>query len=239
MKARPHRDEGRLKPAPSVKPKGPNLFGPARSDLACNRRHRTGARGAWYDRTMSDRTMELSAGGRRLSPPAPPQRKVHATRICSRCMAGNSAGETFCKVCGDELPAATEETSTLDLATRRIAQPSVSAQLIVHEDAIGGVRGTASLEKDVTLVGRTSPQDRVFPDVDLTAADPDNYVSRRHAFILRRPGGFAIEDLDSANGTFVNGTTRIPSRGVAVLEDGDVITFGRTRCTFRVLLPSA
>jgi pSer/pThr/pTyr-binding forkhead associated (FHA) protein len=184
---------------------------------------------------MTDRTMELSAGGVRSSSPAPLPHNVHATRVCGRCMAGNSTGETFCKVCGDELPAPTEATLPIDLATRRIVPPSLTAQLIIHEDGVGSAGGTASLNKDVNLIGRASPHDRVFPEVDLTSADPDTYVSRRHAFILRRHDGFALEDLESANGTYVNGTTRILPHAVAVLKDGDIVTFGRTRCTFRVV----
>ncbi len=187
---------------------------------------------------MSDRAVELSNGGRRPSSPAQSLRNVHATRICGRCMAANSGGETFCKVCGDELPAAADDSSKFDGATRRIAQPSLIAELIIHEDGVGSSGGVAPLEKEVTLIGRASPSDRVFPDVDLTLADPDNYVSRRHAFVIKRPGGFAIEDLESANGTLLNGTTRVPARTVAALEDGDLIMFGRTRCTFRLVLPN-
>ncbi|HLJ83890.1 MAG TPA: FHA domain-containing protein [Candidatus Eremiobacteraceae bacterium] len=188
---------------------------------------------------MTDRTMELSAGGRRPSSPAPLPRNVHATRVCGRCMAGNSTGETFCKVCGDELPAPTEAAQTFDLATRRIISPPLVAQLIIHEDGVGSAGGTASLSKDVTLIGRASPPDRVFPEVDLTGADPDVYVSRRHAFILRRHDGFAVEDLDSANGTYVNGTCRLAPHVVTLLKDGDIVTFGRTRCTYRMATPSA
>ena len=33
----------------------------------------------------------------------------------------------------------------------------------------------------------------------------DTTVSRRHATITRRPAGFELTDLDSTNGTFVNG----------------------------------
>lgn len=182
--------------------------------------------------------MELSAGGRRPSSPAPLPSNVHATRICGRCMAGNSTGETFCKVCGDELPAPTEAPPSLDLATRRFTPPSLIAQLIIHEDGVGSAGGTATLDKDVNLIGRASPHDRVFPEVDLTTADPDTFVSRRHALILRRHDGFAVEDLDSANGTYVNGTTRVSAHTVAVLQDGDIVTFGRTRCTFHVVAPN-
>jgi pSer/pThr/pTyr-binding forkhead associated (FHA) protein len=58
-------------------------------------------------------------------------------------------------------------------------------------------------------------------DVDLT--DPD--VSRRHAVVRALDGELAVEDLDSTNGTFVNGT-RI--EGIAPLRPGDRVRFGNT-----------
>jgi len=45
-------------------------------------------------------------------------------------------------------------------------------------------------------IGRTG-------DCDVTVADPN--VSRRHAEVWRTPEGVAIRDLNSTNGTFVNG----------------------------------
>ncbi len=50
----------------------------------------------------------------------------------------------------------------------------------------------------------------------------DDGVSRRHARIVRQPEGYAIEDLDSRNGTFVNGE-KIDS---AMLRFGDKIAVG-------------
>jgi two-component system, cell cycle response regulator len=50
-------------------------------------------------------------------------------------------------------------------------------------------------------------------------------VSRRHARLTRQRGDVYVEDLDSANGTFVNGE-RVDSK--VRLEDGDRITLGST-----------
>jgi two-component system cell cycle response regulator len=52
----------------------------------------------------------------------------------------------------------------------------------------------------------------------------DDGVSRHHARIVQRDGGLCIEDLESANGTLVNGQ-RVRS---AVLRDGDKIQVGST-----------
>jgi two-component system cell cycle response regulator len=50
----------------------------------------------------------------------------------------------------------------------------------------------------------------------------DDGVSRRHATIVPSDGGYLLEDLGSANGTFVAGQ-KVES---AVLRDGDLIQFG-------------
>jgi class 3 adenylate cyclase len=68
-------------------------------------------------------------------------------------------------------------------------------------------------------------------DADVTIADHE--ISRRHARV--RPDGpsLVIEDLGSANGTWVNGR-RVEH---AVLHNGDVLTLGRT--TLEVVAPEA
>lgn len=57
----------------------------------------------------------------------------------------------------------------------------------------------------------------------------DPLASRRHARIEPRQGRQTIIDLDSANGTFVNGQ-RVQEH---VLHDGDEIRIGNSRITFR------
>jgi pSer/pThr/pTyr-binding forkhead associated (FHA) protein len=58
---------------------------------------------------------------------------------------------------------------------------------------------------------------------DITLDDPR--VSRRHARVLSAAVGTAIEDLDSANGVYVNGERRA---GITPLHPGDVIQIGAT-----------
>ena len=57
---------------------------------------------------------------------------------------------------------------------------------------------------------------------DIVVADPR--VSRRHARILLESGALAIEDLESSNGTFVNGAAVQRQ----ILAPGDVIIVGET-----------
>lgn len=156
-------------------------------------------------------------------------RGTSGARICRRCMARNVTGETFCKVCGEPLPKAAADVEAE--ATRRLAPEVAQASLVVHGS--GGDSMIVRLEKDIQLVGRSSLLDRIYPDVDLASFDRDNYVSRRHAFIVRRFGGFAIEDLESVNGTFINGIQRAMPHALMPLADGDEVMFGQTRCTFK------
>jgi len=59
---------------------------------------------------------------------------------------------------------------------------------------------------------------------------PDESVSRRHARLEPRDGGWVLTDLNSSNGTFVNGV-RIRSTALA---PGDSVKLGATLCAFRV-----
>jgi 3',5'-cyclic-nucleotide phosphodiesterase len=61
---------------------------------------------------------------------------------------------------------------------------------------------------------------------------PDSAVSRTHARILRRPGHYLIEDLNSTNGTFVAGHP-IASGVRRPLHDGDRIRISSTELLFR------
>ena len=76
-----------------------------------------------------------------------------------------------------------------------------------------------------TLIGRA-------PDCALVLADP--LVSSHHARIESKDGQWTIEDLDSSNGTLVNGR---PIRRT-VIREGDVITFGDVEFVFSLSAPA-
>ncbi len=91
----------------------------------------------------------------------------------------------------------------------------------------GGFEGMEyQLTSDETLIGRN-------PTTDITLLDEN--ISREHALILldEDTGTYTLEDLQSSNGTKLNGK-RIRS---ASLSDTDEIEIGNTR--FRFLLKGA
>lgn len=57
----------------------------------------------------------------------------------------------------------------------------------------------------------------------------DDFVSQRHARIERKPGGFFLRDLQSRNGTFINGAQILE----ALLQDGDTVRIGNTEFLFQ------
>ncbi len=59
-----------------------------------------------------------------------------------------------------------------------------------------------------------------------------SFLSRRHAHIFLKNGGACIEDLESSNGTFVDGL-RLQEHAVP-LEDGMLLAFGGDHFTYRV-----
>lgn len=83
------------------------------------------------------------------------------------------------------------------------------------------------------LVGRSDPVSKFYPDVDLGPHGAlEQGVGRRHARIFVQGGQVMIEDLDSVNGTLVNGQKVLPHQSRA-LSDGDQITLGRMLLRFQ------
>jgi pSer/pThr/pTyr-binding forkhead associated (FHA) protein len=77
--------------------------------------------------------------------------------------------------------------------------------------------------------GTTLPLDAITTlgrDVNNAVVVDDEFVSAEHAVLTFRGRTWYVEDLDSTNGTFVNGS---PVDGVAPLGYGDEIQLGQVR----------
>ena len=81
----------------------------------------------------------------------------------------------------------------------------------------------AALRAGSNLIGRTSPRRGIHPEV---ALDVDDAVSHRHALLeVRADSTLTLRDIDSSNGTSVNGK-EIAKLTDVPLSDGDQITLG-------------
>ena len=84
------------------------------------------------------------------------------------------------------------------------------------------------------IVGRSDPQSNSYPDVDLGPyGGLDLGVSRRHFRLSCNGDQFYIEDLNSVNGTVINGQ-RVPSHNLHPLRSGDVISLGKMEMRFEL-----
>ena len=108
----------------------------------------------------------------------------------------------------------------------------VHAKLVIERGNSAGKQ--FSLRHQDSNIGRWDADGGIFPDVDLDTDDPEAKVSRRHARISLRDGQYAIEDLGSTNGTFVNRGRRLKPGDQHPLKDGDEIIVGKTFLRFRI-----
>ena len=69
------------------------------------------------------------------------------------------------------------------------------------------------------------------PGMDLSFYDHDGFISRNHVQITVESGSYKITDLDSTNGTVINGA-RLASHTPRVLHNGDLIQLGRVILKF-------
>jgi hypothetical protein len=84
---------------------------------------------------------------------------------------------------------------------------------------VGDTDHDVALRGDRMVIGRIDSCDICLSDVN---------VSRRHAAIVRHGDEWRIEDLESTNGTLLNGRPVTSER----LQDRDVIEIGLTRLTY-------
>jgi hypothetical protein len=149
---------------------------------------------------------------------------------CPECGFVNAEGANYCQRCGAFLAVPSESAREPSTATYRVGETGelipVELDAVVSEGAAlvirsggGRVGESFPLQGDRMTVGRR-PDSDVFLD-DVT-------VSRDHALIVRRNGGFWLDDLGSLNGTYVN-RRRIDSHR---LEDGDELQVGKYKLTF-------
>jgi len=129
---------------------------------------------------------------------------------------------------GEEVPADEPErlggvqaghTMILDRDALRAARPRAPLGVIVARE--GSVRREVPLTAEPITVGRDPKNDIVLDD---------RRVSRRHAEVRLRLGRYTLYDLQSTNGTFVNGR-RIAEM---VLSDDDRITIGGAELVVRL-----
>ncbi len=155
---------------------------------------------------------------------------------CPYCQHEMMEGALFCEKCGLSLWGDSKE----QLSTRQLDDESGefsvksgwgTATFQERNQVILHVRDEADpviiYPEDEFLMGRHDKASGIKPDLDLTPHGAlEGGVSRIHAALRRGDEVLSIVDLDSANGTFLNGQ-RLAANQPRLLRDGDEIRLGR------------
>jgi FHA domain len=99
-------------------------------------------------------------------------------------------------------------------------RPSGESELVVEDSEVLAPETRFLVRDGATSIGRSSASDIILKS--------DDYASGRHARLSRHGGLLYVEDMDSTNGTFVNGRKTV---GATPLRHGDTVRIGST--TFR------
>nr|MBN1229872.1 FHA domain-containing protein [Anaerolineae bacterium] len=155
---------------------------------------------------------------------------------CPYCHHNNMEGALVCVECGlslwgnlqDELPTRELPDEASELSAKSgwgTATFLERNQIILHiRDASEPLTIAPGTE---VLIGRRDTSSGIVPDLDLTNYGAlEKGVSRVHAALRRGDDVLSLVDLDSANGTFINGQ-RLASNQPRLVRDGDEIRLGK------------
>jgi hypothetical protein len=160
---------------------------------------------------------------------------------CINCQARQLDGTIFCAECGASLVPTRRHETTASLGQRGdvwtpapvitpVPEPPATDAPALTLVVINSGRRIPLDVSDDLLIGRRDEQRGIYPDIDLGLdGGYDAGVSRRHAILSHKEGTYRVEDLGSANGTFVNGK-RLSPQTLATIAHGDEL-----RCATLVL----
>lgn len=122
-----------------------------------------------------------------------------------------------------------DESQAPEMPSPEAAEKAKGSERLVHAESGIEFHLAAGAE---TTVGRRDPVTGIEPDIDLTPADSQRSISRRHAKIFRRDERFYLrEEIGTMNGTFINGD-RVETGVPVEFHDGDEVRFGLIKTVF-------
>lgn len=170
-------------------------------------------------------------------PPVPERASTHSAgsngqKLCRACFGTNRSGELYCTHCGcllEDIAAGPSKIGATRPVHHEVSKASVFSDGMVLYLKVRSASSQLTIkplrDKEIVL-GRTSADNVMVPDVDLTPFNAQSFgVSRMHASIKRHENTVVLTDMGSLNYTFVNGQ-RLHAHEVRVLSDGDEIRLG-------------
>ena len=158
-------------------------------------------------------------------PPAPNEEGAPEGPTCGNCGESHAEGDVFCEACGYDFlsgtlpdeespePPVAEAPADVDVAVVEVDLEFFERMAFTGVDAPETLPEPVRIDLPPTdiLIGRHSESRGTFPEIDLSkvfgedspATDPA--VSSSHCRLHRSNNGWTITDLDSTNGTFLDG----------------------------------
>ena len=107
-----------------------------------------------------------------------------------------------------------------------IAPASTQIQIAVHQLLHLQTNTTIEIAPQLQLVHIGKPNDQIPPDIDVSGFPAAEVVSRIHANIRVEGESYYLEDVGSANGTYINHNI-LPKGNRHLLRSGDRIGLGK------------
>jgi pSer/pThr/pTyr-binding forkhead associated (FHA) protein len=134
---------------------------------------------------------------------------------CQQCGEENAEGYVLCVKCGHPSP-----------LTNPQSQPTQDVTFSIKFRIEGEELPLTLVPAQRAMMGRQAPFMLQVPDVDLTDfSAAEHGISRVHAVVDCTRTGLQITDLDSRNGTFVNGE-KVHPFNAHILRHGDTVRLG-------------
>jgi hypothetical protein len=162
-------------------------------------------------------------------------------KLCPACNEENPVSEVICRVCMTDLTsvspvpagsgktqAVSEDAAPPEKSGKDAAEPDLPSGRTFHSPAVLTLRlpdGRSIPVASGGILGRNGDAPIFFQDF--------RTVSRRHAKVDLRGGTWQIEDLQSTNGTWVNGKRLMPGQ-TCPLKGGDAVALSLA-CEMRVI----
>lgn len=174
--------------------------------------------------------------------------------ICEHCHAENRTGALICTSCYRLLTQNGRPpmvNATRHLQTKTLNKPSPEETTERNLTPPGTARLGPAVAVTVTIfgqtdklhctvrnrpamLGRADPERNIHPEIDLNPYSGFDYgVSRCHALLRREGDRLMVQDLGSANGSWLNGNKLLPHSHFRI-RSGDTLRLGRMvlRVTF-------
>ena len=142
---------------------------------------------------------------------------------CPSCGRKHRPGTLFCSECGVYLPTGgplrTEPLPEEELpisranpwASEPVGESGESSLIPLRIEVVSTSRQIQLPATAEVHIGRTDAAHGIFPDLDLSSdGGLEGGVSRHHCKIHQRGATYLVEDVGSANGTFLNGQRLTP-----------------------------